>query len=508
MAGVVESAVDTRPSAMTIVLPLALAQFVASFAATNMNVAISSIAHDLSTTVLGVQTAITLFTLVMAALMIPGSKLTDRWGRKRCLILGLIIYGAGALLGAMAPRLGLLIFGYSVLEGIGSALLIPPIYILITVLFPELGMRARYFGIISAAAGIGAAAGPLIGGIVTTAISWRASFLLQVLIVAAVILLSRRIADKPVTASQHGFDIEGTILSAAGLIIVVMGILLSRSYGWFFARQDFVVAGKTLISQGGLSPVWVFLGVGAAILAWFFVHIRNRERGGKEPLLSTRLFQNSVANFGLITQNIQWLTMQGSFFVSSVFLQTIRGYSAIATGLIVTPATIGILLTSITAARLAKRFAQATLIRWGFIFTIIGLGLLLLLVRVNSNVLTFVPGLLVMGAGLGAMLTASVNVVQSSFPEKDQGEISGLSRSVSNLGSSMGTAIAGSVLVSSLVIGNAHFLLAIAVMMVFDAIGFLAGLGIPVHLAPSVETKQQAPPTTSGRPALRPRPSM
>src|SRR5215472_12164037 len=168
-------------AAKTMIIPLALTQFIASYAASNMNVAISNIATDLRTNVAGIQTAITFFTLTMAALMIPGSKLTDIWGRKRCFILGLIIYGTGALLALLAQGLTLLITGYSVLEGVGSALMIPPVYILITVAFPDVKSRARYFGVVSGAGGLGAAAGPLIGGLITTGISWRASFGLQVL---------------------------------------------------------------------------------------------------------------------------------------------------------------------------------------------------------------------------------------------------------------------------------------------------------------------------------------
>src|SRR4051794_41551693 len=156
------------------VLPLALAQFICSYAGSNMNVAISTIAKDLGTTLTGIQTTITLFTLTMAALMIPGSKLTDIWGRKVCFIAGLVVYGAGALLAALAQNVTTLTIGYSLLEGVGSALLIPPIYILVTVLFSDLSTRAKYFGVISGAAGIGAAAGPLIGGLITTSISWRA----------------------------------------------------------------------------------------------------------------------------------------------------------------------------------------------------------------------------------------------------------------------------------------------------------------------------------------------
>ncbi|HEY5985457.1 MAG TPA: MFS transporter, partial [Streptosporangiaceae bacterium] len=203
----------TRPTASqapaparTMILPLALAQFIASYAATNMNVAVTAIANDLGTTVAGVQTAITMFTLTMAALMIPGSKLTDIWGRKRCFIAGLIVYGAGGLLATLTPGLGLLIMGYSLLEGLGSALMIPPIYILVTMAFPDVKSRARYFGVVSGAGGLGAAAGPLIGGLVTSAISWRASFGMQVLVVAWIILLARRIADPARPRPGVGFD--------------------------------------------------------------------------------------------------------------------------------------------------------------------------------------------------------------------------------------------------------------------------------------------------------------
>lgn len=467
-----------------VLLPLALAQFICSYAASNMNVAISNIATDLGTTVSGVQTTIAVFTLTMAALMIPGSKLTDILGRTYLFRRGLLVYGVGALVAAAAPGIGILILGYSLLEGIGTALLIPPVYILATVFFPDLTSRARAFGAISAAGGIGAAAGPLVGGIITTAISWRAAFVVQALVVAIVILQSRKIVDPGVQGPKPRLDIVGTILSAAGLFFVVVGILQASTYGWFAASQDFVVGNTVVIPQGGISPVWVFVLIGLLLLAGFFWHIRSMERAGKEPLLSTRLFKNRTSNLGLITQNIQWLVLMGLSFVVSVYLQTVRGYSAIETGLVLTPATIGILLSSMAAARLARRRAQATLIRAGFIVTVVGVLLLLLWVRETSNVLTFVPGLFLVGLGVGVMLTSSVNVVQSSFPEKDQGEISGLSRSVSNLGSSLGVAIAGTVIVSSLVEGNMGYALALVVLVVFALVGLAAAFMLPASPVP------------------------
>src|SRR3954462_7154989 len=218
-------------TAGAVVLPLALAQFIASYAASNMNVAITTIADELHTDISGIQTTITLFTLTMAALMIPGSKLTDIWGRKFCFILGLLIYGAGALLAALSQGLALLTIGYSLLEGVGSALLIPPIYILITVFFTDLKERAKWFGVVSGAAGLGSAAGPLIGGLITSYVSWRASFLLQVVVVLSIALLARRIADPSPTGQRPAFDVLGAILSAAGLFFVVFGILQTSTYG-------------------------------------------------------------------------------------------------------------------------------------------------------------------------------------------------------------------------------------------------------------------------------------
>ena len=470
----------TARSARSMLLPLALAQFIASYACTNMNVAVSSIANELGTTVLGVQTAITVFTLTMAALMIPGSKLTDIWGRKVCFRIGLVVYGLGGLVAALAPNLGVLIVGYSLLEGIGSALMIPPIYILVTVSTSDLTARARGFGVISGAAAVGAAAGPLIGGLVTTGISWRASFILQVLVVAYIIFfLSRRILDPGLQGPRPPFDLVGAILSAAGLFFIVLGVLLSGTYGWFAARQDFAIGGVVIIPKGGISPVWLSVAVGALILVWFFLHIRSRERAGKLPLLATHLFRSRPSNLGLVTQNIQWLVMQGSFFVISVYLQTARGYSAIETGLSLTPATIGILAASAAAGRMAARRSQRLLVRGGFVLTVVGMALLLLLAIATPSVLGLVPGLLFMGLGLGVMLTASVNVVQSSFPEKDQGEISGLSRSVSNLGSSLGTAIVGSVLVAATERGVGPFAAALLTTVVIALIGLGAAMLLP-----------------------------
>jgi MFS family permease len=443
--------------------PLALAQFICSFAGSNMNVMINDISADLDTTVKGVQITITIFLLVMAILMIPGSKLTDRWGRKRCFIGGLTLYGIGALLSAAAPGLGVLILGNSVLEGVGTALLIPPVYILTTIWFDDLTSRARAFGSISGMGGVGAAAGPLIGGVITSAISWRAAFLFQAGVVATIILLSRRLTDPMAPDPSRPFDATGAVLSAVGMFFIVFGILQADT-------------------NAGLMAVLLLIGV--AFLLWFFAHIRSRERQGREPLLSTKLFRNRTSNLALATQNLQWLILMGTSFVVAVFLQTVRGYDAIETGVIFTAATAGILVSSLAAERLAKRRSQKTLIAVGFALVIVGIVLLLVLVKASSRAVAFAPGLLLIGLGVGLMLTPSVNVVQSSFPEEQQGEISGLSRSISNLGSSFGTAIAGTILVSGVASGNRSYVAAMIVLAAFALVGLATALRLTGNPVP------------------------
>jgi MFS family permease len=451
-----------------LLLPLALAQFICSFAGSNMNVMINDISEDLDTDVQGVQLAITLFLLIMAVLMIPCSKLTDRWGRKRCFLWGLALYGVGALLSALSPGLGVLILGNSVFEGVGTALLIPPVYILATMWFTNLTARARAFGVISGMGGIGAAAGPLIGGVITTGISWRAAFVFQALVIAGIILLSRQLVDPLPPDPTRRFDAVGAVLSAVGMFFFVLGVLQADS-SWVLTA--------------------VLMATGVAFLVSFLLYIRWEERSGKEPLLSTGLFRNRISDLALVTQNAQWVLLMGTSFVVAVYLQTVRGYNAIQTGVIFTAATIGVLVSSLAAERLAKRRPQKTLIVAGFVGTLAGIGLLIGLVYASSSIVALVPGLLVIGLGLGVMLTPSVTVVQSSFPEEQQGEISGLSRSVSNLGSSFGTAIAGTILVSDLASGTRSYALAMVALAVAGLIGLAAALFLPASLERQAQTK-------------------
>jgi MFS family permease len=365
-------------------------------------------------------------------------------------------------LSAAAPGLGVLIVGNSILEGVGTALLIPPVYILTTLLYTNLTSRARAWGAMRGLGGIGAAAGPLIGGLITTAISWRVAFVFQAVVVVTIAFLARKIHDPLPPDPSRPFDVVGAVLSAIGLVVLVGGIMAADT------NVGLMVA---------------LMAVGAAILAGFFVWIRSRERSGKEALLSTKLFRNRTSNLGLVTQNVQWLILMGTSFTVAAYLQVVRGYNAIQTGVIFTAATLGLMASSLAAERLAKRREQRTLILAGFVTTIVGVVFLLLIVKHSPSPWAFAPGLLLIGLGLGVMLTPSVNLVQSAFPEELQGEISGLSRSVSNLGSSLGTAVAGTILVSGLVDPTKSYALAMIVLAACGVIGLAAAgfLRIPAQ---------------------------
>jgi predicted MFS family arabinose efflux permease len=268
--------------------------------------------------------------------------------------------------------------------------------------------------------------------------------------------MSRRIVDPLPADPSRDFDTVGAVLSAVGLVLVVMGILATDNSLWLMA---------------GL------IAAGALVLLWFFLSVRAKERAGKEPLLSTSLFRNRTSNLGLATQNIQWLMLLGTSFVVAAYLQVVRGYDAIETGVIFSAATVGLLVSSFGAGRFAKHRTQRTLIIAGFVVAIVGTGVLLAMVKGSPSAWAFAPGLFLIGFGLGVMLTPSVNLVQSAFSEEQQGEISGLSRSVSNLGSSLGTAIAGTILVASL--SNGGYAAAMIVLAAIGLIGLIAAALLP-----------------------------
>ena len=305
-----------------VLLTLASSQFLMTLDSSVMNVSIATVAKDVGTTVTGIQTAITLYTLVMAMLMIPGGKVGSLIGRKRAFSIGCIIYGAGSLTTALAQNLTVLIIGWSLLEGIGAALILPAIVALVAGNFPPAG-RPRAYGLVMAAGAIAVAVGPLIGGIATTYFSWRWVFVGEVLIVLAILALARRVQDAPVEGRPH-LDLVGAVLSATGLGLAVFGVLRSSVWGWVLPKPD----GPEIL---GLSPTIVLIFGGLLVLWLFAAWERRVEKRGGEPLVQLSMLENRQFTGGLLMFFFQFLVQAGLFFTIPLYLSVALGLSAIDT---------------------------------------------------------------------------------------------------------------------------------------------------------------------------------
>lgn len=427
--------------AQLILYTLATGQFLMTLDMSVMNVSIATVAEDVGTTVTGIQTAITLYTLVMATLMITGSKIGAMIGHKRAFVIGAVIYGLGSFTTALAPNLPVLILGWSFLEGVGAALILPAIVALVAGNFPP-PERPRAYGIIAAAAAIAVAIGPLIGGLATTYFSWRWVFVGEDLVVVAIIVLSRRIAD-PEPPPRTRLDVVGAALSAVGLGCIVFGVLRSGEWGWVQPT----VGGPQVL---GLSPV-IWLEVGGLFVMWLFVRWQERlESRGDEPLVRTELLRNRQLGGGLRMFFFQFMIQAGAFFIVPLFLSVVLGLSAIETGKQLVPLSVTLLIAAVGVPRVFPRANPRRVVRAGLVVMIAGIAVMMGGLEPGSDSsLVFVP-MLLMGLGMGMLASQLGAVTVSSVPDDQSSEVGGLQNTVTNLGASFGTALAGAILISSL----------------------------------------------------------
>jgi MFS family permease len=435
-------AVQRQASGASIVLlTLAGGQFLMTLDSSVMNVSIATVAKDVGTTVTGIQTAITLYTLVMASLMITGGKIGQIVGRKRAFTIGCIIYGCGSFITAISPSLALLLVGWSFLEGVGAALILPAIVALVASNFSRAG-RPRAYGLVASAGAIAVAAGPLIGGLFTTYLSWRWVFVGEVLIVIAILGLARKIADtKPETRVR--LDLVGTALSALGLGLVVFGVLRAGAWGFVQPKPG---APEWL----GLSPaIWLMLGGG--VVVWLFIGWENhRLARGAEPLVDPAILRNPTLRGGLTSFFFQYLLQAGLFFAVPLFLSVALGLSAIETGIRLLPLSITLLLA---AAGIPKVFPNASprrVVQVGFIALFAGIVVMVAALDAGAGPEIVTWPMLLAGLCVGALASQLGSVTVSSVPDQQSGEVGGLQNTVTNLGASIGTALAGAVLIATL----------------------------------------------------------
>ena len=428
-------------AAGVVLATLATGQFLMALDTSVMNVAIAQVAEDVGTTVTGVQGAITAYTLVMAIFMIPGGKVGSIIGHKRAFMIGSIIYGCGTFTTALSQSLPVLLFGWSFLEGVGAALILPAIVALVAGNFPK-ERRPAVYGLIAASAAIAIAAGPLIGGAATTYASWRLVFAGEVVLVVVILVLGRTIADAEATGSTK-IDVIGGLLSAVGLGAFVFGILRSGTWGWVAPKAD-------APEWFGLSPVPWLLCIGLFSM-WLFLQWEDRvlEKGG-EPLVNITVLQSPQLRAGLTGFFFQFLIQMGVFFLLPLYLSVALGLTAMETGVRIMPLSITLFAAAVGIPKLLPQASPRKVVRYGLVSMAAGILVLLAAIEPDAGAEIVTVPLLLVGFGMGALASQLGAVTLGSVPDSQSGEVGGLQNTVTNVGASIGTALVGSLLVATL----------------------------------------------------------
>ncbi len=423
-----------------VLLTLSAAQFLMTLDSSVMNVSIATVAADVGTTVTGIQTAITLYTLVMASLMITGGKIGQIIGRKRAFAIGCVIYGTGSFTTALAPNLTVLLIGWSLLEGIGAALIMPAIVPLVATNFGRAD-RPRAYGLVAASGAIAVAVGPLIGGLMTTYASWRWVFAGEVLIVLVILALTKRITDAP--AEPGRLDLVGTGLSALGLGLIVLGILRAGAWGFVVPKPEAPV-------WLGLSPV-IWLVLAGGVVLWAFLSWERRQLArGQVALVDPAMLENRLLRGGLTSFFFQYLLQAGLFFTVPLYLSVALGLSAVETGLRIMPLSITLLAAAVGIPKFFPQASPRRVVRLGFLALFAGIVTLMASLEYGAGPEVVTWPLLLAGLGIGALASQLGSVTVSAVPDEQSGEVGGLQNTLTNLGASVGTALAGAVLISAL----------------------------------------------------------
>ncbi|MEU4099421.1 MFS transporter [Streptomyces tanashiensis] len=436
-AGAAESSAKSR----VVLLTLASGQFLMALDSSVMNVSIATVAEDVGTTVTGIQGAITAYTLVMAMFMIPGGKVGALIGRRRAFVIGCCIYGAGSLTTAVAPNLTVLLLGWSFLEGIGASLILPAIVALVAGNF-AVERRPAAYGLVVAAGAIAIAVGPLIGGIATTYFSWRWVFAGEVLVVLGILVLARRVADAP-PGERRSIDFTGAVLSALGLGIFVYGVLRSDEWGWFQpkpgAPEWLGVSLTTWLMLAGLALLWLFLRWEAKVVG-----------RGRDPLVDPGMLQNRQLTGGLTMFFFQYLVQMGVFFVVPLYLSVALGLSALQTGARLLPLSVSLLAAAVLIPRSLPDVSPRRVVRLGILALLAGAVVLMAALDLDAGAEVVTVPLLLIGLGMGALASQLGSVTVSAVPQAQSAEVGGVQNAVTNLGASIGTALAGSIMIAAL----------------------------------------------------------
>lgn len=427
-----------------VLIVLAAAQFLMVLDQAVMNVAISQLVEDFDTTVTTIQAVIALYALVMAGLMLTGGKLGDIWGRRRAFAIGLLIYGTGSALTAVSWNVPSLLVGWSILEGIGAALVLPALVALAASNY-EGKDRALVYGVLGGVAGAAIAVGPILGGWATTEVTWRVVFVGEVVVAIGILLGTRLIREPARKEAPPSLDWVGSVLAATGLALVVFAVLQASNWGWIRPHAS-------PIEPFGLALTPFVIAAGFVVLAGFAAWQRRREEGGRDPLVRLGMLKIPALRGGLSMLFAQNLILMGIFFTIPLYLQIVLGLDALETGVRMLPASIGLFVAALLGSRLSTRFPARPLVRTGLAITFVAALMLLETIEPELDNGSFLAAMAVLGVGMGLVVSQLGNVVQSAVGDRDRSEAGGLQGTAQQLGSSLGTALLGAVVISGLLV--------------------------------------------------------
>ncbi|HXI13517.1 MAG TPA: DHA2 family efflux MFS transporter permease subunit [Thermoanaerobaculia bacterium] len=432
---------------------LSLALAIIIIDTTLLNVSLSALVRDLDTNLQSLQWVISAYSLTLAALTVTGGRLGDLFGRKRMFMLGAILFAIGSFIASISTGIGTLLIGESIIEGVGASLMMPATASLLVENFRGRD-RAIAFGIWGAIAAGASAVGPILGGFLTTNYSWRWGFRINVFVVVVLLVGSVLVREERRDDRRGSLDVVGVLLSALGLFLVVFGMIESSTYGWFRSRRPLSVGGTTW-DTGGFSIAFLSASAGVLVLVAFFLWIARRAGAGRSPLVSLELFGNRQFMAGSATTGVLTLAMTGVMFCIPVFLQSVRELDALHTGLMLAPMSAALFIVSPVAAILSRRFQARRLIQTGVLIAATSLLFLRGVLAVDMPLWHLVPVLTMYGIGMGLVMAQINNVTLSAVDVKQSGEAAGVSNTFRQVGSSLGSAAIGAVLLSAL-IGNLH----------------------------------------------------
>ena len=444
----------TKQATKTLVWVMAMGTFVVVLDNTIMNVSISALVADLGTTVSGVQAAIALNALMMAAFVLMGGKLADIIGMRRTFLMGAVLYIGGSLLASFSNNLAIFILGWCAIQGFGAAMMLPNVNTIIRANVSG-KPRAQAYGLMAGINGLATAVGPLIGGFLTTYFSWRWAFRLEVLILSFVLVMSSVIPKDKLAKHVPKLDKGGVVWQSMAMVLMVLGTLLIANYGLFMAKQPFVIFGLE-IAPLGLSIVPFLFGGALICLRMFISHESTVESSGQEPLVNLALFKNNLFTKGLNIRFLQVALIAGTTFAVPLFLQVTYGLSAFETGLILLGLTAGLLITALGGAKRGLQYSPKQKIEWGLLVSMLGLVIIGLYMSLGSAPIGLIPGLFVYGLGLGLIASQIVNLIMSAVPSRQTAEGSGITSTLETLGSSVGTAVVGTILVVAITAGASN----------------------------------------------------